>query len=170
MAARLRATRPERRRCPGRTALPHGRGGIRAGPGVGRIRRKQTRNRVRAGITTTRRAQSQDRPTANAINRSVLPHTDPDDLRAPTRVNWVDITTRNRRSACHSACSAGCMPSGRSWLGRQAGWNPEQSRSAWAGTRRSCRTVSAWRYTRWSAAPCRMVNAAGSGDRQLQQR
>jgi hypothetical protein len=54
------------------------------------------------------------------------------------------------------------MPSGQSWHGRQAGWNPEQSRSAWAGTRRSCRTVSAWRYTRWSAAPCRMVNAVGA--------
>jgi hypothetical protein len=64
-----------------------------------------------------------------------------------------------RRSECHSACSAGWMLGGQSWHGRWAGWNPEQSRSAWAGTRRSCRTVSAWRYTRWSAAPCRIVNA-----------
>jgi predicted ATPase len=59
---------------------------------VGRINGKQTRERIRAGITTARRAQSQERPTPNAINRSVLLHTDPDDLRAPTQVNWIDIS------------------------------------------------------------------------------
>ena len=62
LAARSRATCPARRCCPRRAALTHGRGGIRGGPGLGRIHRKQTRQRIRAGMRTTQPAQSQGQP------------------------------------------------------------------------------------------------------------
>ena len=52
LAARLRATRPVRRCRPGRAARPYRRRGIRGGPGLGRIRRKQPRQTVRPGVTT----------------------------------------------------------------------------------------------------------------------
>ena len=54
LAARLRATRPARRCRLGRAARPPRRRGIRGGPGLGPIHRKQARQAVRPGITMTR--------------------------------------------------------------------------------------------------------------------
>jgi predicted ATPase len=54
LAARLRAARPARRCRPGRAACPHRRRGIRGGPGLGQIHRKQARQTVRTGVTMTR--------------------------------------------------------------------------------------------------------------------
>jgi hypothetical protein len=57
LAARLRAARPARRCGPGRIALPDGRRGIPGGPGVGPVRREQTRGRVRTPAAMTRRGR-----------------------------------------------------------------------------------------------------------------
>ena len=56
LAARIRATCPERRRCPCHVALRYGRCGIRRSLGVGRVRRGQARTGIRTGATTTRLA------------------------------------------------------------------------------------------------------------------
>src|SRR5262249_4218941 len=51
VAAHIRAPRLARRRGPARVALPHGRHGIRGGPGVGKVHREQTRGGIRAPVT-----------------------------------------------------------------------------------------------------------------------
>ena len=62
LAARLRAARPARRCGPGRIAFPDGRRGIPGGPGVGPVRREQTRGGIRTPAAMTRRGRV--RPTA----------------------------------------------------------------------------------------------------------
>ena len=73
LAARLRATRPARRGRPGRVALPHGRRGVRGGPGVGPVRRKQTCGGIRTPATMTRRGRVRSCGAAGRPGRQAGP-------------------------------------------------------------------------------------------------
>jgi hypothetical protein len=64
LAARLRAARPARRSGPGRVALPDRRLGIPGGPGMGQVRRDQTRGGIRTGGSLTRRDRARPRRAA----------------------------------------------------------------------------------------------------------
>ena len=73
LAARLRAPRPARRRGPGRPALPHRRYGIRAGAGVGPVRREHTRGGIRTPAGVTRRDRVRPRQAAAGPAPGVTP-------------------------------------------------------------------------------------------------
>jgi hypothetical protein len=82
---------------------------------VGRIHRKQTRERIRAGIRTTRPAQSQGRPTESAMKTRFAPHSRVAGtrLRAPGPLRTVRASypgTRLKQAARASRVEAVVVP------------------------------------------------------------